>query len=71
MKEKVGEANELDGFEEVGDEFQKKIETAWEEGKVADEDVPEGAKKDAGDDDEDGGKKKRKKAAPKKKVRFD
>lgn len=72
MAEKVGDAKELDGFDDISPEDQAKIEKAWEEGHVAEEDIPDTAKKPAqeAEDDEDGGakKKRRKAAAPKKKA---
>ena len=61
---------DLDGFDELKDEDKAKIRTAWEVGHVAEEDIPETAKKTAdtdGAEDEDGEKAPKKKRAPKKK----
>ncbi len=66
MKKSFDEADELDGFEDLSEEDQDKIRKAWEEGHVADEDIPETARKPDADDDEDGGKKKKKGKAVKK-----
>ena len=41
MKESLGEAEELDGFEELNDEDKARITKAWEEGHVDSADVPE------------------------------
>ena len=71
MKKSFEEADELDGFEELKDEDQEKIRTAWQEGHVADEDVPETARKpakdgeDEGEDEDDEAKPAKKKAAAK------
>jgi len=64
MKEKVGEAEDLDGFDDMKPEDQEKIKTAWEKGQVADEDIPETARKEGEEDDQG---RKRKKAISKKK----
>ncbi|KAH7918254.1 zf-PARP-domain-containing protein [Leucogyrophana mollusca] len=69
MKEQFPAANDLDGFEDLNEEDQDRVRTAWENGKVADEDIPETARKaegDAGEEDEEKPKKKR--APPKKKA---
>ena len=65
MKKSLTDVSELDGYEDLKPEDQAKITKAWEEGHVADEDIPETAKKPVGEDDE-GEKPKRKKAAAKK-----
>ncbi|KZT68398.1 zf-PARP-domain-containing protein [Daedalea quercina L-15889] len=59
------EADELDGFEDLEEDDKDKIRKAWEDGQVADEDIPESARKAKGEEaDEDkpkakkGGKKK-------------
>lgn len=66
MKEKFDAADDLDGFEDLKEDDQEKIRTAWEAGKVAEEDIPESAQKADGDGDEEeedgAGKKKVKKA---------
>ena len=41
MKESLGEAEELDGFEDLNDEDKARVQKAWEEGHVDPEDVPE------------------------------
>lgn len=70
-KKSFDEADELDGFEELKEEDQNKVRTAWEEGHVAEEDIPESAKKPTGDDEESDGEeekpKKRGSKASKKK----
>lgn len=66
MKKALSEASELDGYDELNPEDREKIDKAWEEGHVAEEDIPETAKKAAGEDDGEDEKPKRKKAAAKK-----
>jgi hypothetical protein len=44
---------DLDGYEDLKPEDQQKIKTAYEAGHVAEEDIPETAKKPAGEGDED------------------
>ncbi|KAI0765256.1 poly polymerase and DNA-ligase Zn-finger region-domain-containing protein [Fomes fomentarius] len=65
MKNNFNEADELDGFDDLNDEDQKRVEKAWEDGRVAPEDVPETAKKGDGEeeDEEDKPKKRGKKKA--------
>ena len=53
MKKSFEEADELDGFDELNADDQAKISKAWETGHVADEDIPESARKPEGDGDED------------------
>lgn len=62
MKAQFETADELDGFEDLSEEDQDRIRKAWEDGKVADEDIPETARKskDAEDEDEDEDKPKKK-----------
>ena len=69
MKKSIEEAEELDGFEDLEASDQDKVRKAWEEGHVADEDIPESARKptDAEDEDEDGDDEKPKKKAAAKK----
>ncbi|KAF8594934.1 zf-PARP-domain-containing protein, partial [Ceratobasidium sp. AG-I] len=65
FKNQFEQADELDGFEELNDEDKDRVRSAWAEGHVAEEDIPESAIKDKivdGDDAE-----KPKKAAPKRK----
>ena len=63
MKKSFSDASELDGYEDLKPEDQEKVNKAWEEGHVADEDIPESARK--ADDGEDDGEEK----APKKKAK--
>lgn len=68
MKAQFEEADELDGFEDLKDEDQERIRKAYEVGHVADEDIPDSARKPADDEDEgeeDGDAKPKKKAAAK------
>ena len=67
LKKSFSEADELDGFDELQPADQDKIRKAWDDGHVADEDVPETARKpeQAGDTDEEA-KPKKKRASPKK-----
>ncbi|KZT07995.1 zf-PARP-domain-containing protein [Laetiporus sulphureus 93-53] len=41
-------ADEIEGFKDLRPEDQEKVRKAWAEGKVADEDIPESAKKPTG-----------------------
>lgn len=66
MKKSFSEADELDGFDELQPADQDKIRKAWEDGHVADEDVPETARKAEGDDGADEAKPKKKRAPAKK-----
>ena len=68
-KKNFEDAADLDGFDELPEEYQERIKKAWEVGHVAEEDIPASARKDAedGDDAEDGEKKKAPKKAPAKK----
>ncbi|PCH44734.1 zf-PARP-domain-containing protein [Wolfiporia cocos MD-104 SS10] len=67
MKKSFEEADELDGFEELKAEDQEKVRKAWEDGKVADEDVPESARKPEGEEEDDEEKPKKKAARGSKK----
>jgi hypothetical protein len=75
MKKNFEDASELDGYDDLRPEDQEKVNKAWEEGQVADEDIPESARKapknnSGGETDEDEEKekaKKKKKAAAAKK----
>lgn len=74
MKKSFEEASELDGFEDLRVEDQEKITKAWEDGHVADEDIPDSARKpegDEGDEDEEEEKPKKKKAPAKKAAKKD
>lgn len=68
MKKSFDSEADLDGFDELPDEEQAKVTTAWAEGHVADEDIPESARKpdEEGTDGEDGKKTKTKEKATKK-----
>ena len=65
MKKTFGEGSELDGYEDLRPEDQAKIIKAWQDGHVADEDIPESARKPADEDGE--AKPKKAKRAPAKK----
>ena len=73
MKKSFDSASELDVFDELPEEEQAKVEKAWEDGRIADEDIPDSARKpededaigDEGLEDE----KKKKTSAKKSKVR--
>ena len=67
MKNSFDEAEELDGFDDLNDEDQERIKKAWEEGRVAAEDVPETARKPEGEEGEDEEEEKPKKRGGKKK----
>lgn len=74
IKAHFHKASDLDGYEDLKPEDQKKLDTAYEAGHVADEDIPESARKPVGDegaDDDEDEKPKKKKAAPKKKKAAD
>jgi len=64
IKEKQGEASELDGFDDLRPEDQDRVTTALEDGEVAPEDVPASAQKP--DDEEEKPKKARKPTKKKK-----
>jgi hypothetical protein len=65
IKAKVGDsADALDGYDDLNDDDKAKLQAAFESGKVAEEDIPETAKKAEGDEEE---APKKKRAAPKKK----
>jgi hypothetical protein len=67
MKSSFSESSELDGYDDLTAEDKARVDKAWEEGHVADEDIPDSARKPAGDDEEEEEDKPKKKAAPKKK----
>ena len=69
-KNQFSEASELDGFEDLKPEDQEKITKAWEDGTVADEDIPESARKPEAEEgaETDKPKKAAAKKAPKKKA---
>jgi hypothetical protein len=66
MKKSFPSADELDGFEELQSSDQDKVQKAWEDGHVADEDIPETARKAEGGDDAEEAKPKKKRAPAKK-----
>ncbi len=53
MKEIFGEADELDGFDDLKEADQEKLRKAWEEGHVDDADIPDSARKPAGEEEEE------------------
>lgn len=65
MKAKFSNPEDLDGFEDLKEEDQERVRRAWEEGRVADEDIPPTARKPA--EAEDNEEKPKKKRAPAKK----
>lgn len=67
MKRSFSSADELDGFDELQPADQQKIRKAWEDGHVADEDIPETARKPDDGDDANEEEKPKKKRAPAKK----
>ena len=67
MKKSFGEGSELDGYEDLQPEDQDKVVKAWQDGHVADEDIPDSARKPAGEEGAEKPK-KAKKAPAKKKV---
>lgn len=64
VKKSFESAEDLDGFEELKEEDQEKLKTAWEVGHVAEDDIPPTAKDDLEED-------KPKKRASKKKKEAD
>lgn len=70
VKKNFEVASDLDGYEDLRAEDQAKIVKAYEDGHVADEDIPETARKPAGEEGEDdeAEKPKKKRAPPKKKA---
>ena len=64
MKKQFEESSELDGYEDLKPEDKEKIDKAWEAGKVADEDIPETARKPAAE-----GEAEEQEAKPKKRAR--
>ena len=53
MKKSLEAVDELDGFEDLNPEDQAKIRKAWQDGHVADEDVPDSARKPEEEDEEE------------------
>jgi hypothetical protein len=65
VKEIHPEASDLDGFEDIGEENQAKLIKAWQEGHVAEEDIPESARKKPADGEDAEGEGSEKKSAKK------
>ena len=63
MKKSFEAASELDGYEELQPEDQEKIDQAWETGHVADEDIPDSARKPDAEEEGETKKKPTKKKA--------
>jgi hypothetical protein len=66
VKASAENPSDLDGYDDLKPEDKAKVDKAWEEGKVAPEDIPESAKKPQGEEEEEGdddAKPKGKKAA--------
>jgi hypothetical protein len=66
MKKSFSNADELDGFDDLQPGDQDKVRQAWDDDHVADEDIPETARKPEGDDEVDEAKPKKKRAPSKK-----
>jgi hypothetical protein len=66
MKKSFSQADELDGFEDLQPADQEKVRQAWDDDHVADEDIPETARKPEGDEEADEVKPKKKRASTKK-----
>ena len=64
MKKSIGEGSELCGYDEIRPEDQAKVIKAWQDGHVADEDIPETARKPVDEAGEE--KPKKAKRAPSK-----
>jgi len=64
VKKSFEEASELDGYDDLNPEDQARVIKAYQEGHVADEDIPESARKPADEE----GEEKPKKAGRKKKA---
>ncbi|EKM76509.1 hypothetical protein AGABI1DRAFT_44775 [Agaricus bisporus var. burnettii JB137-S8] len=67
VKKSIGEATEIDGYDELNDEDKAKVSAAWDEGHVADADIPDSARKPEGEEEE----KPKRKAATKKAAKKD
>jgi hypothetical protein len=66
MKKSFSDADDLDGFEDLQPADQEKVRQAWDNGHVADEDIPDTARKPEGEDEADEAKPKKKRASSKK-----
>ena len=71
MKNLLEESSELDGYEDLRPEDQAKVVKAWQEGHVAEEDIPESARKAADEEGAEKPKKARKTPAKKKAAESD
>lgn len=67
MKKTFEDATELDGYEDLRPDDQAKIVKAWQDGHVADEDIPLTARKPVDEEGEEKEKPKKAKRAPAKK----
>jgi hypothetical protein len=65
MKKAFSNADDLDGFEDLQPADQEKVRQAWDNGHVADEDIPDTARKPEGEDEADEAKPKKKRASSK------
>ncbi|KAG6330430.1 hypothetical protein ID866_8659 [Astraeus odoratus] len=66
IKASLGNAEELDGYEELKDEDKERLRRAFQDGKVADADVPATARKPADEEAKEDEKPKKKRAPAKK-----
>lgn len=57
FRSSLSSVDELDGYEELKKADKDRVLVAWEEGHVADEDVPDTARKGAVDEEDEGEKK--------------
>ena len=72
VKSSAGNPSDLDGYDDLKFEDKEKVKKAWKEGKVAEENIPESAKKPQRDDEEaDDGKKTKGKRAREKRAAED
>ncbi|KAL4062553.1 hypothetical protein J3A83DRAFT_4109785 [Scleroderma citrinum] len=69
IKTSIGSVEDLDGFDDLSDEDKSRLRHAFEEGKVADADIPPSGRKPADEDAKEG--EKSRKRAPKKKADAD
>jgi len=67
IKNSVGDVEDLDGFDDLKDDDKDRLRHAFEEGKVADADIPATARKPTDDE----GEKSKRKRAPAKKAEAD
>ena len=71
VKKSIDSPDDIDGFDDLTDADKEKVRKAYGEGKVAEADIPETAKKseDEDEDEEAEAKPKKKRAPPKKKAK--